>query len=164
MPNTRSTLQGRTVVAALLAAAAALAMATPAQAGSCPADQVLSEPRDIEVRPEEGIQREILSTVDLTGWRDMGNFMLRTRRLTIAPHGIVPTHRHDDRPSIVYVLNGRLIEHNALCAVPITHEAGEWSPEFGPGHRHWWENPTDEAVVVLSSDVVPFEMMNDDHM
>ena len=149
---------------AALAFGSALLAANAALAGACPEDQVLSTPRDIEIMPSVGVERELLSAVDITGWRDMGNFLLRTRRLTIAPHGIVPTHAHDDRPSIVYVMNGELIEHNALCAVPIRHVAGEWSPEFGPGHKHWWENPTDETVVVLSSDVVPFQMQNEESM
>lgn len=147
-----------------IALSAALVPATAAYAGACPEDQVLAEPRDVEAMPSVGVERELLSAVDLTGWHDLGNFLLRTRRLTIAAGGIVPTHSHDDRPSIVYVLNGELIEHNALCGVPIRHRAGEWAAESGPHHTHWWENPTDEAVVVLSSDVVPFDMEEESHM
>ena len=162
MTTTSNRLTGGALAA--LSFGAVLLASTGAMAGSCPEDQVLAEPAEIENMPSVGVERELLEAVDLTGWRDMGNFMLRTRRLVIAPHGIVPTHGHDDRPSIVYILNGELIEHNARCAVPIRHVAGEWSPEFGPGHKHWWENPTDKEVVVLSSDIVPFQRMDDESM
>jgi quercetin dioxygenase-like cupin family protein len=135
-----------------------------ARAGQCPKDQVLSQPRQIRDAPDVGIERETLSVVDMSGWRKVQNLMLRTRRLTVAVDGIVPTHGHDDRPSIVYVVKGEIIEHSALCAVPILHREGEWAAEFGPGHSHWWENKSGKVVVLTSSDVVPGEMMNDPHM
>jgi hypothetical protein len=141
----------------------ALVAAVPAaaSAASCPPDQVLKEPREIENAPDIGVDRPVLATVDLTGWRNMGPFMLRMRRLTIAKDGIVPTHWHNDRPSIVTVISGELIEHNTFCAVPIVHPAGDTSPEFGDFHGHWWENKSGGEVVLISADVVPIEMMND---
>jgi len=135
----------------------------PAWPGECPADQVLQEPRELEKAPDIGVQRPVLATVDLTGWREMGNFMLRLRRLTIAPGGVVPTHWHDDRPSIVYIVKGELIEHNHKCAVPILHREGEWTPESGP-NAHWWENKSGVEAVVLSTDVVPFKPQKQDQM
>jgi quercetin dioxygenase-like cupin family protein len=131
-----------------------------ASAGSCPSDKVLAKPRAIESKDSVGVDRETLSVVNLKGWRSVGDLFLRTRRLTIAPHGIVPTHEHDDRPSIVFVVEGELIEHSTLCSVPIHHKAGEWTPEFGPGHAHWWENPTNKRAVVTSSDVVDQETID----
>jgi quercetin dioxygenase-like cupin family protein len=85
---------------------------------------------------------------------------LRTRRLVVAPGGIVPTHSHDDRPALVYVVNGEIIEHSTHCAVPIVWRGGEDSPEFGPGYGHWWENKTDKEVVLISSDVVDQETID----
>lgn len=149
--------------AALVLGLAALSAGT-AQAGTCPKDQVLTEPRKIPEAPDVGIRRETLSIVNLTGWRGVGDLRLRTRRLTVAVGGIVPTHQHDDRPSIVYVVKGEIVEHSALCAVPILHREGEWSPEFGKGHAHWWENKTDKEVVLTSSDVVPPDMLDDPDM
>jgi quercetin dioxygenase-like cupin family protein len=131
-----------------------------AQAGSCPADKVLTTPRSIESRDSVDVSRETLSTIKLAGWRDVGELFLRTRRLTIGPHGVIPTHDHEDRPSIVYIVSGELIEHGTLCSVPIHHKAGEWTPEFGRGHAHWWENPTNKPAVVTSSDVVDQETIN----
>lgn len=150
------------LTAALAAAlpAALLASASPALAGSCPKDKVLTTPRAIESKDSVAVGRETLATVKLAGWRGVGELFLRTRRLTIGPHGVIPTHTHEDRPSIVYVVKGRLIEHSTLCAVPIEHKAGEWTPEFGPGHGHWWENPTGKTAVVTSSDVVDQETID----
>ena len=149
-----------------LAAALALGLFTvgAAQAGTCPADKVLTTPQPVRDAPDVGVTREILTMVPLQGWRGVGELFLRTRRLVVAPRGIVPTHEHDDRPSIVYVVSGEIWEHSAFCAVPIRHRAGDSTPEFGRGHRHWWENRTNQRVVLTSSDVVPPEMMEDPAM
>ena len=142
-------------------AVAILAFATAqAAAGTCPPDKVLKTPRSIESRDSVGVKRETLSTVNLKGWRSVGDLFLRTRRLTIAGHGVVPTHTHDDRPSIVFVVKGELIEHSTYCAVPIRHKAGDWTPEFGAGHGHWWENPKSTEAIVTSSDIVDQETID----
>ena len=131
-----------------------------AQAGVCPSDKVLTVPRAIDSKDSVGVTRETLSTVNLKGWRSVSDLFLRTRRLVIAGHGIVPTHNHDDRPSIVFIVKGELIEHSTLCAVPIRHQTGDWTPEFGPGHGHWWENPNAGEAIVTSSDVVDQETID----
>lgn len=157
-------MDGRTAIVACALAALALTTSEAAYANKCPAEHVLKTAREIERAPDVGVTRETLSEVKLTGWRGMGNFLLRTRRLTIAKDGIIPYHTHEDRPSIVYIVKGELIEHNNFCAVPIVHKAGDWSPEFGAGTAHWWANKSGGEVVVISSDVVPYEMQNDPHM
>lgn len=129
-----------------------------AHAGSCPADKRLAEPREIEDAQGSGVERPLLGIAELNEWRDigsLGDFTLRLRKLIIAPDGTVPTHDHEDRPSIVHIVSGKIIEHNAYCAEPIIHVAGETAVEAGPGHTHWWENPYDEPVVLFSTDVVP---------
>lgn len=153
------------VIAAALAATALLAAAPqPARAGECPEEHRLASPRAIADAPDVGVLREILAVVRLKDWRGTGDLLLRTRRLIVLPGGIVPTHQHDDRPSIVTVVVGEITEHSAFCAVPILHRTGETTPEFGKGHTHWWENRSSNAVILLSSDVVPNEMMDDPHM
>jgi len=140
--------------AAIVVAALALTVGGGAYAGECPKGQELKTPRAIPIKDSVGMKRETLAAVHLKGWRDVGDLYLRTRRLTVAPQGVVPTHVHDDRPSIVYVLSGEIVEISALCAVEILHKAGEWTPEFGPGHAHYWENRTNQPVVLTSSDVI----------
>jgi quercetin dioxygenase-like cupin family protein len=142
-----------------------VALSTGALAGSCPADKVLKTPRTIAaVTDDSKLKGEVVQTVDPSGWRGMKGIMLRTRRLTIQPGGFVPTHSHADRPAIIYIISGRVIEHNTTCAVPIVHKAGESTAEFGGELQHWWENKGKVPVVLTSSDLVPIEMMNDKMM
>jgi quercetin dioxygenase-like cupin family protein len=143
--------------ATLTGLALALTMgAGAALAGTCPPDQVLSEPRKLEMPPDRGVNRPTIGAVQLKGWRGLGDFTLRMRRLTIVPDGIVPYHEHHDRPSIVTVLEGEIWENSNHCAVPILHKAGDVTPEFGPGTAHWWENKSGATVVLISTDVVPW--------
>lgn len=148
----------------LFACTAMFVVIDQAQAGSCPKDQLLAKPRQIEDKAEAGLKRETLSLVKLEGWRGVGDLLLRTRRLTLAKDGVVPTHYHNDRPSIVYIVKGEIIEHSTFCATPVVHRAGEWTPEFGDLHGHWWENKSGAEVVLLSSDVIPPDMQDDPNM
>ncbi len=147
-----------------VAACAMVVAAAVASAGTCPPDQVLTEPRVLETPKDTGVDRPTIAVVQLNGWRGLGDMTLRMRRLTVAPAGIVPTHPHDDRPSIVTVLEGEIWENSNHCAVPILHKAGDVTPEFGPGTLHWWENKTDQPVVLISTDVVPWlDVVKDEH-
>jgi quercetin dioxygenase-like cupin family protein len=136
------------------------AFLSTARAGECPKDKMLATPRSIESRESVGVSRETLGLIHLKDWRGVGDLFLRTRKLTIAPGGIVPTHNHDDRPTLVYIIKGEIIEHNTYCLVPILWKAGEESREFGPGFGHWWENKSDTEVVLTSSDVVDQETID----
>jgi len=40
---------------------------------TCPPDKVLKTPRSIESRDSVGVKRETLSTVNLKGWRSVGD-------------------------------------------------------------------------------------------
>jgi len=125
-----------------------------AQAGACPADKVLTTPRDIGDHKNHLVTKKTLTVVNLHGWRNIVDLNLRERYFTIPAGGVVPTHDHEDRPSIVHVLKGQIYEHSSLCSVPILHKAGDTTPEFGKGHSHWWKNEGPEEVILTSSDVV----------
>lgn len=149
-------------VFAIAAAAFAPALAF---AGECPADKVLKTPQKIEmVTDDSKLKGEVVNMVDPSGWRGMKGIMLRTRRLTIQPGGFVPTHSHADRPAIIFIVSGEIIEHSTICAVPVVHKAGDSTAEFGASLEHWWENKGTVPVVLTSSDLVPVEMMNDKMM
>ncbi|MFM9974133.1 MAG: cupin [Beijerinckiaceae bacterium] len=145
----------RPLLAAVTIAGITALGATQVQAGECPADKVLKTPGKLEDIAEKHLKRETLAVIPLKGWRGVGDLLLRTRRLTIGPGGFVPTHFHNDRPSIVYIVKGEIVEHSNSCSVPIVHRAGEWTPEFGDFHGHWWENKSNSEVVLTSSDVIP---------
>jgi quercetin dioxygenase-like cupin family protein len=82
---------------------------------------------------------------------------MRMRRLAIEPRGTAPTYYHDDRPSIVYVIQGLVVEHNSFCTEEVVHRAGNWTVEFWSFVGHWRENRTKEVMVVLSVNVIPPE-------
>jgi quercetin dioxygenase-like cupin family protein len=82
--------------------------------------------------------------------------LFRARRLDIKPGGIVPWHSHDNRPAMIYVLQGTILEYASTCAVPIVHKAGEVAPER-IGTSHWWQNTGKETVILIVSDIFPVE-------
>ena len=71
---------------------------------------------------------------------------------SIAPGGIVPWHSHDDRPALIYVAEGEIIEYASNCALPILHKTGEIKAET-KGISHWWKNLGDKTVVLFVGDV-----------
>lgn len=155
-----------TLAAALAGAAITVAPTTRAKAANrkCAGERKLAKPRDLAVVAEKSLKRQTLEEVSLKDWRGVGDLFLRMRMLTIEPGGFVPTHYHDDRPSIVYVLQGELIEHNSFCSEPVLHRAGDWTAEFGPFVGHWWENRGTQTAIVLSADVIPPEYKDMDTM
>ena len=78
---------------------------------------------------------------------------LRFRKLTIEPGGIVPWHSHADRPAIIYIAQGEIVEYASNCAVPIVHKIGEIRPETNPT-EHWWQNHGTTTVVLFVGDVL----------
>ncbi len=137
-------------------------VAAPAFANECPPDKVLNPPQKVKtVTDASKLTAEVVQTVDPSGWRGMKGLMLRTRMLTVLPGGFVPTHSHADRPAIIFIISGELVEHSSKCAEPIVHKAGDSIGEFGAGLEHWWENVGSVPCVLTSSDLVPIEMMND---
>ncbi len=143
-----------------LSLGAAFMTAPGAGAGECPKDQILAQHSRIERKEDVAIRRKTLEIADLSGWRGIGDLRLRMRRLTIPPGGVIPTHSHADRPSLVYFVKGETIEHSDKCAVSIVHHAGESDMEWGD-YQHWWENKTDGDAVLIGVDIVPPEFLDD---
>lgn len=139
----------------LVAGAAALAIATAAaSAGECPAGKATDGSYTSGPTMPEGVTDEVIGSIDLSPkGGEFANQLLRMRKLTIAPGGIVPWHEHSERPANIYVLSGTIEEYRANCAVPIVHKAGETASEFGAGFAHWWKNASSEPVVLISADV-----------
>ena len=94
----------------------------------CPPDQRLAKPQELVAPPDEGAIREVLSYADMTGWRGIDGLALRIRRITVKPGGFVPLHYHYDRPSVDYIVQGELVEHNTFCAVPIAPQVLRLNP------------------------------------
>jgi len=136
-----------TVIATCVAASAAFA-------GGCPADQMKTDVRAAVTTPAKGVTDTTLAAIDLAkepiAAKDR---QLRFRKLTILPGGIVPWHSHTDRPAIIFVQQGEILEYASNCAVPILHKEGEVRPEV-QGTSHWWENKGDKTVILYVGDIL----------
>ncbi len=158
MMNSRNLCAGAAL--AILLSAGAASAAEPVVIKECPPEHRLAAPRELKAPPDEGTVREVKSFVPLDGWRGVEELALRIRKLTVVPGGWVPLHWHDDRPTVDYIIQGELVEHNSFCDVPILHHAGDSASRFGPGVAHWWKNETDKEVILVSADVVPLDKVN----
>jgi quercetin dioxygenase-like cupin family protein len=127
--------------------------ATIAQAGECPADQVGVDVMPAGPGAPEGVTDTVLGSIDLASQVEgVQDRLLRSRLLVIQPGGIVPWHSHDDRPALIYVIEGQVTEYRSTCKVPIVHNAGEISVE-SKGISHWWKNTGSVPARLISSDV-----------
>jgi quercetin dioxygenase-like cupin family protein len=144
----------RSIVLACLAAGVTFAAAPTAFAGSCPLDQMKSNVRPPVTQEKKGLTDTVLAAIDLEKQpANIKDRQLRFRKLTIEPGGVVPWHSHDDRPAIIYVAEGEIVEYASNCAVPILHKTGEIRPEIA-GTSHWWQNLGDKTVVLFVGDVL----------
>ena len=140
-------------IAAAAAGTIALTSAL-ALAGSCPADKVGANSMTGMPDMPKGVSDAVLAQVDLS--RELvkiEDHMFRMRRLEIKPGGVVPFHDHADRPAIIYIIKGTIIEHSTNCTVPIVHKAGEVAME-SVGLKHWWVNTSKSTVVLISADIL----------
>jgi quercetin dioxygenase-like cupin family protein len=144
----------RKIPMAALAAGISMMAAGAAQAGSCPTNQMgidVTKPGPMEPK---GVTDSVLASTDLS--KEMvalGDHQFRLRRLEVQPGGIVPWHAHADRPAMIYVVSGTVVEHASNCAVPIVHKAGDVAPETHVT-SHWWENTSKKKAVLISVDIL----------
>jgi quercetin dioxygenase-like cupin family protein len=145
---------GRSFVLAGIVAGSTVAGLSVAGAGECPADKVKADARAPVTHAGTGVTDTVLAAIDLE--KEPANIkgrQLRFRKLTIEPGGIVPWHSHDDRPAIIYVAEGEIVEYASNCTDPIVHKAGEIRPETN-GTSHWWQNLGNKTVVLFVGDVL----------
>lgn len=142
-----------TVMAGILLAGVS-AFATTATAGECPAGKMGVDLTKPVSTPAKGVTDNVLASIDLSKEpAQIPDRLLRLRKLEIKPGGIVPWHSHGDRPAIIYIIKGEIIEYASNCAVPIVHKAGDVARETS-ATAHWWKNAGKETVVLLSADVL----------
>jgi quercetin dioxygenase-like cupin family protein len=144
---------GRSIAVAGLVIGSA-AFATDAFAGSCPVDQVKVGVRGPVNFAAVGVTDTTLGAIDLGKEpAKIKDRELRFRKLTIEPNGIVPWHSHGDRPALIFIAEGEIVEYASNCAVPIVHKAGEIRPETS-GTSHWWKNLGNKTVILYVGDVL----------
>jgi quercetin dioxygenase-like cupin family protein len=138
-----------------IASAIAISLATvsAAFAGECPADKVKPNARQMVDYKPVGVTDVTLGSIDLGKQpAHIEGRELRFRKLTIEPGGIVPWHSHDDRPALIFVQQGEIVEYASNCIDPIVHKAGDLRPEIY-GTSHWWKNLGKETVILYVGDV-----------
>jgi quercetin dioxygenase-like cupin family protein len=133
--------------------AGSIVVASAALAGECPGDKIKANAREkVDYKPV-GVSDVTLGSIDLGKQPvHIEGRELRFRKLIIEPGGIVPWHSHDDRPALIFVQQGEIVEYASNCEVPITHKAGEIRPEVS-GTSHWWKNLGKETVILYVGDV-----------
>ena len=145
---------GRSMILASFAAGATFVGASSAAAGSCPAGKMKADIREPATHAAKGVTDTVLAAIDLEKEpAKIKERQLRFRKLTIEPGGIVPWHSHDDRPAIIYIAEGEIVEYASNCAEPIVHKAGEIRPETS-GTSHWWQNLGNKTVILFVGDVL----------
>jgi quercetin dioxygenase-like cupin family protein len=140
-------------------AAGLFAGATAASAGECPADKMVPSGQGLKAgaTAPKDVTDVVLGMIDVAREPAMiEGRQFRLRRLEILPGGEVPWHSHENRPALIYVVQGQITEYSSDCAVPILHRTGEVSVETS-GVAHWWKNNSRTATVLISADLLPVE-------
>jgi quercetin dioxygenase-like cupin family protein len=145
---------GRSLVLAGIVAGSALAGLSAAVAGECPADKMKADVRAPDTKAAKGVTDTVLGAIDLEKEpAKIKDRQLRFRKLTIEPGGIVPWHSHGDRPAIIYIAEGEIVEYASNCSEPIVHKTGDIRPETS-GTSHWWQNLGSKTIVLFVGDVL----------
>jgi len=154
----------------LAAGAAVLALlglgAHNAFAGECPADKRVADGQGQKPGPTMpvGVTDVVRASTDLAKEpAAIKGRQFRLRQLDMQPGGIVPWHSHNERPAMIYIVSGEVVEYASSCAVPIVHRAGDVAPEKN-GTSHWWKNTGSTPAVLISVDLFPGEAKADPHM
>jgi quercetin dioxygenase-like cupin family protein len=128
-------------------------LASHANAGECPADQMRDGARTSgETMPKDVTDTELNALPLGDQIAGLNGRRLRLRRLVIQPGGVVPWHSHADRPALIMTLSGSITEYRSTCAVGIEHPAGDVAREQ-TGYSHWWKNNGTVPAVLIAADI-----------
>jgi quercetin dioxygenase-like cupin family protein len=116
----------------------------------CPADRRVYPPRAGGETERVGVVEYEFARVALSNARGT----LRTRRLDIAPGGLIPWHEHTTRQGIAMILAGEMMEYRSDCLDPIRYRVGDIARE-DQTVAHYWRNEGMGGAVVLVTDVLP---------
>lgn len=126
-------------------------------AGECPADKRVADGKGqamVSYGPK-GVTDVVRASTDLANEPvAVQGRAFRLRELNVEPGGIVPWHSHNERPAMIYIVSGEVVEYASNCAVPIVHKAGDVAPEKN-GTSHWWQNTGSVPSKLISVDIFP---------
>ena len=155
----RFTIAGAVLAVLCLGAGSALA-------GECPAEHRVADGAGQKPGPTmpQGVTDVVRYSTDLSKEPiALQNRQFRLRQLEMQPGGIVPWHSHNERPAMIYIVSGEVVEYASSCAVPIVHRSGDVAPEKN-GTSHWWKNTGSKPAVLISVDLFPGAAQLDEHM
>ncbi len=145
---------------------ALLIVGTSVFAGECPADKRVADGQGQAMGPSmpQGVTDVVRASTDITkAPYNIKGRQFRLRELVMQPGGIVPWHSHNERPAMIYIVSGEVVEYASSCAVPIVHRTGDVAPEkFGTSH--WWKNTGSTPATLISVDLFPGDAKMDEHM
>jgi quercetin dioxygenase-like cupin family protein len=146
----------------ILALGGILLTAGTASAGECPAGKSGIDLTKPVTTPAKGVTDTVLGAIELDKEpAKIDGRLFRLRKLIVEPGGVVPWHSHANRPAIIYIVSGEIMEYASTCAVPLVHKAGDAVRETS-ATAHWWKNNGTQTVVLLSADLLPTG--DDQHM
>jgi quercetin dioxygenase-like cupin family protein len=101
----------------------------------------------------KGMSADNLASFDLgkQGLDDYKSRQFRARKITLAPGGVAAYHSHADRPSVAYLLRGRVTEHRDGAPDRLL-KAGDVITET-TDVKHWVENKGKTAAVIIGVDL-----------
>jgi quercetin dioxygenase-like cupin family protein len=157
----------RSRLALAIAAVGALGFAANvAFAGECPADKRVPDGQGQKpgATAPVGVTDVVRASTDLSKEpAKIAGRQFRLRQLDVQPGGVVPWHSHNERPAMIYIVSGEVVEYASSCAVPIVHKAGDVAPEKN-GTSHWWKNTGSTPAVLISVDLFPGDAKMDAHV
>jgi quercetin dioxygenase-like cupin family protein len=131
-----------------------LTAAAPAVAGECPPGKMVTDGQKPGATAHKGVTDKVIASIDLAHEAPrLKDHKFRLRRLVVQPGGVVAWHSHAERPAIIYIVSGTIMEYSSNCAVPIVHRSGEVAQETHTT-SHWWKNASRQPVVLLSADIL----------
>ena len=150
-----------------IAAAVAAIFSMSAFAGECPADKRVADGKGQAMvsHGAKGVTDVVRASTDLAKEpAALKGRVFRLRELNVEPGGIVPWHSHNERPAMIYIVSGEIMEYASNCAVPIVHKAGDVASEK-KGTSHWWQNHSGVPSKLISVDLFPVaDKMNEKMM
>ena len=154
MTRTRSNLNGFWLSLAIAGTLTGLfVIGATAASAACPPGKETTDGQKPGATAHKGVDEKLLGQIDLSKEKvNVPGRLFRMRRLVIEPGGEVAWHSHEDRPALIYVISGTIIEYSSHCSVPIEHDAGDLSIESA-GLSHWWKNTTKKPVTLISADI-----------
>ena len=133
-------------------------MSGAANAGTCPAGEVTTDGQKPGATAHANVTDKVIASIDLADEAlKLKDHKFRLRQLVVQPGGVVAWHSHEERPAIIYIVSGSIVEFASTCAVPIVHSAGDVARETHTT-KHWWKNTSKKPAVLLSADILHDKM------